>query len=80
MLKIVVVKKWGSSMGIVLPKEIVKNQAIKEGDEVVINVFKKGDLSDIFGTLKTNLTGQQLKDLSRKDWESSSDRNFRKMI
>ena len=72
----VTVKKWGNSMGIVLPKEIVKNQGIKEGDEIVINVFKKGDLSDIFGTLKTKLTGQQLKDLSRRDWESSSDRKF----
>lgn len=75
----VIVKKWGSSMGIVLPMEIIKNQNIKEGDEIVINVFKKGDLSDIFGTLKTKLTGQQLKDLARKDWESISDLNARKI-
>ena len=40
--------------------------------------IKKGDLTDIFGTLKTKLTGQQLKDLARKDWESSSDRKFMK--
>ena len=72
------IKRWGSSMGVIIPKEIIRNQNIKEGDEVVINVFKKGDLSDIFGTLKTRLTGQQLKDLSRKDWETKSDRNFRK--
>lgn len=74
----VTVKKWGNSMGVILPRETVKNQGIKEGDEVVISVFKKGDLSNIFGTLKTKLTGQQLKELARKDWESSSDRNFRK--
>lgn len=72
----VTVKKWGSSIGVIIPKEIVKSQCIKEGDEIVINVFKKGDLTDIFGTLKTKLTGQQLKDLSRKDWESPSDRKF----
>lgn len=71
-------KRWGSSIGVVIPKEIVEKQNIKEGDEIVISVFKKGDLSDTFGTLKTKLTGQQLKDLSRKDWESSSDRKFRK--
>ena len=74
----VTVKKWGNSIGVVIPKEIVEKQSIKEGDDVVINIFKKGDLSNIFGTLKTKLTGQQLKDLARKDWESSSDRNFRK--
>ncbi len=74
----VIVKRWGSSMGVVIPKEIVKSQGLKEGDEIVINVFKKGDLTDIFGTLKTKLTGQQLKDLSRRDWESSSDRMFRR--
>lgn len=71
------VKRWGSSMGIIIPKEIVQSQNIKEGDEVAISIFKKGDLSDIFGTLKTKLTGQQLKDLARRDWESQSDRKFR---
>ena len=74
----VTIKRWGSSMAVIIPQEMVKNQHIKEGDEIVINVFKKGDLSDVFGTLKTKLTGQQLKDLSRKDWESSSDRKFGK--
>lgn len=74
----VTVKKWGSSIAVIIPKEIAKNQNINEGDEVVINVFKKGDLTNIFGTLKTKVTGQQLKDLARKGWESSSDRNFRK--
>ena len=64
----VTVKKWGSSMAVIIPQELIKKQHIKEGDEIVINVFKKGDLSDIFGTLKTKLTGQQLKDLSRRDW------------
>lgn len=77
-VKIVTVKKWGSSMAVIIPKEIVKTQDIKEGDDIVLHVFKKGDLSDIFGTLKTKLTGQQLKDLSRKEWESSSDRKFNK--
>ena len=74
----VTVKKWGSSMAIIIPQEMVKNQHIREGDEVAINIFKKGDLSDIFGTLKTKLTGQQLKDMARIGWESASDRKFRR--
>ena len=72
----VTVKKWGSSMAVIIPREILRNQNIREGDEVAINVIKKGNLRDIFGTLKTKLTGQQLKDMARKDWESSSDRKF----
>ena len=79
-MAMVTAKKWGNSIGVIIPREIVEKQGIKEGDEIVISVFKKGDLSDTFGTLKTKLTGQQLKDLSRKDWESSSDRKFRKEI
>ena len=74
----VTVKKWGSSMAVIIPSEVVKNQHIKEGDEVAMNIFKKGDLSDVFGTLKTKLTGQQLKDMARKDWESNSDGKFRR--
>lgn len=75
-----VVKRWGSSMAVILPQELIRSQSIREGDDVVINVFKKGDLTDVFGTLKTKFTGQQLKDLARADWESSSDRKFRKFV
>ena len=77
-MNMVTVKKWGSSMAVIIPREILRNQNIREGDDVAINIFKKGDLSDIFGTLKAKLTGQQLKDMARKDWESASDRKFRR--
>ena len=72
----VTVKKWGSSMAVIIPQEIVKKQHIKEGDDIALNVFKKGDLRDVFGKLKTKMSGQEFKDLARKGWESSSDREF----
>ena len=72
----VTVKKWGSSMAVIIPQEIVRKQNIKEGDEIAMNIFKKGDLRDIFGRLKTKMSGQEFKDLARKGWESSSDREF----
>ena len=65
-------------MAVIIPQEMVKNRHIREGDEVAINIINKGDLSGVFGTLKTKLTGQQLKDQARKDWESASDRKFRR--
>jgi len=74
----VTIKRWGNSMGIVIPKEIVEKQHLREGDEVVISVFKRGNLKDVFGKLKTKMSGQEFKDLARKGWESSSDREFNK--
>ena len=68
----VIAKKWGSSIGVVLPKEIVEGQDIKAGDEVVIRVFKKGNLKDIFGKLKTNMPGQKFKNMVRKGWNTDN--------
>lgn len=55
-------------MGVILPKDLVDQQHLKENDKVVIFVVKETDLSDVYGTLKTGKTGQQLKDLARKGW------------
>ncbi len=76
----VTAKKWGNSIGVIIPREIIKNQHIKEGDELAISVFKKGDLRDVFGKLKTKMSGQEFKDLARKGWESQSDREFNKRL
>jgi len=63
------VKKWGSSLGIVIPTEIVHEEQLKPGTEIIIDVHKKGTLWDIFGTLKTaKLDSQKIKDQARKDW------------
>ena len=64
------VKKWGNSFGIVLPKEIVEKEGLKENKKIVISIIKKADLSDIFGSLKgkIRMSGQKMKDLSRKEW------------
>ena len=40
--------------------------------------FKNGNLKDIFGKLKTKISGQDFKDSAREAWESSSDREFNK--
>ena len=65
----VIAKKWGSSIGIILPKEIVEKQGIKAGDEIVVNVFRIGNLKDVFGKLKTSMPGQKFKDMARDGWD-----------
>lgn len=51
------VKKWGNSFGIIIPKQIIDKQQIKEGITVKINIQtnNKSTAGDIFGILKKKL-------------------------
>ncbi|HZX34329.1 MAG TPA: AbrB/MazE/SpoVT family DNA-binding domain-containing protein [archaeon] len=63
----VIIKKWGNSRGALFPKDFLEKRGIKENEKVLVEVFRKSDLSDIFGSLKgMKMTGQQFKDLVRK--------------
>lgn len=67
----VTIKKWGNSFGVILPKEIIKKEGLKENKKIFIDVVKEADLSDIFGLVKKRkMSGQRMKDLSRKEWEN----------
>ena len=63
------VKKWGNSVGIILPKEIVEMEKIKVNEKILINIIRKADLTNIFGSLKTSISGQEFKDMVRKGWQ-----------
>ena len=62
----VTVRKWGNSLGIILPKDYLTQRHIKEDDEIIVEAFKPADLSDIFGSRKLKISGQKLKDLVRE--------------
>ena len=36
-------KKWGNSIGIIIPKEVVDLEKIAEGDELIVHIEKKKD-------------------------------------
>ena len=66
------VKKWGNSMGVILPKILVEKAHLKEDDEILIEVVKEADLSKIFGSIKEKdrkMSGQKMKDMVRKGWK-----------
>ncbi len=63
------IKKWGNSIGIILPKFILDSQGLKERDKIIINIVKKADLSKTFGREKRTMTGQEFKDIVRQGWE-----------
>lgn len=62
-------KKWGASLGIIIPSEVVKEEKIREGDEVIIEVRKKKTAQQLFGSLKgARIDSQKMKDELRKEW------------
>lgn len=66
----VVIKKWGNSLGIILPKELVEHEGLKENKKVNISIIKRADLSDIFGLVKKRkMSGQKMKNLAREGWK-----------
>ena len=46
-----VVKRWGNSLAVVIPKESAKEIHLREGDEVSLSLVKKDSL-DGFGALR----------------------------
>ena len=66
-----VARKWGNSLGITLPKELVEQQNIKEGDKLVLPVvIKKADLTTVFGIARKKESSQKFKDRAREGWEN----------
>jgi antitoxin component of MazEF toxin-antitoxin module len=62
-------KRWGNSIGAILPKDELRLRKLKPNDTVSIVIVRETDLRDIFGSLPRKGSGQDLKDLSRKGWE-----------
>lgn len=61
-------KRWGNSYGIVVPKEIVEKEGLKEGELVEISVRRAVDVRRLFGKYAfENLQSQ--KEAMRKGWE-----------
>ena len=56
-------------MGVLLPKELVEKERLKENQKININIVKEVNLSDIFGMIKNRkMSGQKMKDLAREGW------------
>ncbi len=61
---ITVPKKWGNSLGITIPADIVEKQHIKPGQEIHLLILPrtKPNVRKLFGTVKLNKSTQQLMD------------------
>ncbi|MBS3101728.1 AbrB/MazE/SpoVT family DNA-binding domain-containing protein [Candidatus Woesearchaeota archaeon] len=67
-------RKWGSSIGVVLPKALVEEAGIKPNEKIVIEIKKRPLAKDFFGLLKDwKRPTQEIKDEMRAGWMSASD-------
>ncbi|MBS3075663.1 AbrB/MazE/SpoVT family DNA-binding domain-containing protein [Candidatus Pacearchaeota archaeon] len=61
----VITRKWGNSIGVILPKEIIEKENIKENMRIDILISKNSNvLNETFGMLKGKLkkSSQQMKE------------------
>ncbi len=63
------VRKWGDSLGVILPKELTREEKLAEGDTVILHVEKEADLTPFFGACKgREESTQKFKNEMRKIW------------
>lgn len=61
-------KRWGNSFGVIVPKEVVEREGLREGEEVEIWVRKASNVTDLFGKYKFRDL-QREKEKMRKGWD-----------
>lgn len=65
------IKKWGNSFGVVLPKEIMVAEHLKENQEITFWIMKPVFAKDIFGMAKSKSkksTSEILKEIRKEVW------------
>ena len=62
-------RKWGSSLGIIIPKKVAKELKIRENQEVIVDIKPKDNpLRELFGSGKfSKPTEQLLKEVRGKE-------------
>ncbi len=60
-------KKWGNSLGVVIPKEAAERNGLHAGEEVEIRVSKVSDITELRGKYPTEDL-QAAKEEMRKGW------------
>ncbi|HUR68346.1 MAG TPA: AbrB/MazE/SpoVT family DNA-binding domain-containing protein [Candidatus Thermoplasmatota archaeon] len=65
------VRKWGNSLGIIIPADVAREEGLKEHDRALVRIMKvRYPHPSSFGSLKDlKLDAQKLKDQLRRDHE-----------
>ena len=62
-------RKWGNSLGVTIPKEIVEKEHITLKDELIIDIKKKSNIKDLRGLFKFKKSAQEIKNEMKSGWE-----------
>lgn len=62
-------RKWGSSLGVIIPKDMVNELRLREDQDVIIDIKPKDNpLKELFGSVKLSKpTEQLLKEIRGKE-------------
>lgn len=64
-----IARKWGSSLAVIIPKEIADKKNIKENVEITIEIKRKPLAAELFGKFPNwKKPTQQIKDEMRSGW------------
>ena len=63
-----IVRRWGNSLGLVIPRVEASKEGIEENDEVEVVIRKAVDIRQLFGKFKFKDL-QRLKDELREGWQ-----------
>ena len=66
------VKRWGNSLGVVLPKALVEEEGISEGEEVEVTVRKVSDIRCLRGKYPFKDL-QHEKDEMKRGWKEHAE-------
>ena len=71
-----IAKRWGNSLAVIIPKDVVEKEELRENQQVIFDVRPQGlRAKEVFGLLKSwKRPTQEIKDKVRRGWESSADR------
>ncbi len=64
------VRKWGNSVGIIIPSDIVRDEGLKPGTDIELMLLhdSRRVLHELYGSLKgKGLSGQKFKDEIRRE-------------
>lgn len=62
--------KVGTSLAPIIPQELRKKMNLSEKDEVRIEIWKKGDLTSLFGKLKGANAAELNKIADKNGWDN----------
>ncbi|HEV8361662.1 MAG TPA: AbrB/MazE/SpoVT family DNA-binding domain-containing protein [Candidatus Thermoplasmatota archaeon] len=62
-------RRWGNSLAAIIPADVAREEGLREGDEIVLDIDRRSAARRAFGLLRhATLDAQRMKDEDREAW------------